>query len=105
MTTETAWPATRWGLSAPESYVVLNGPSASGSEAFKLGLMELVARGVWVLETVERRVLLSKKQVAILRGGPRETMPREQPLAAIWHLYQGLTPDGEPGVPVEKLAR
>ena len=105
MTTETAWPATRWGLSAPESYVILNGPSASGSQAFKLGLMELVARGVWVLETVERRVLLSKKHVALLRGGPRERMPSEQPLAAIWHLYQALTPHGEPGVPVEKLAR
>jgi hypothetical protein len=105
MSTQPDWPATRWGLSAAESYVLLNGPSASGSEAFKLGLSEMVARGILVLETIEQRGRFSRKQVATLRGGPREAMPREQPLAAIWHLYQGLTPDGEPGVPVEKLAR
>ena len=71
MTTDTGWPATRWGLSAPESYVVLNGPSASGSEAFKLGLMEMVARGVLVLETIEHRGRFSRKQVATLRDGLR----------------------------------
>ncbi|MDO8477084.1 MAG: hypothetical protein Q7W02_12990 [Candidatus Rokubacteria bacterium] len=38
--------APRWQLTAPESYVLLNGPRASGVEAFKKGLLELVARGV-----------------------------------------------------------
>jgi AraC family transcriptional regulator len=33
-----------WPLSAPESYVLLHGPRAKSIEAFKRGLLELVAR-------------------------------------------------------------
>src|SRR5947208_3626216 len=105
MQPEKTWPATRWGLTAPESYAVLNGPNASGSEAFKLGLMELVARGALALETIEQWGRFSRKSVATLRDGPRSGTPREQPLAAIGQLYQGvphkIATDGQPGVAVE----
>jgi hypothetical protein len=108
-TTGPDWPATRWGLSAPESHVVLNGPNASGSEAFKLGLMELVARGTLALETIEQRGRFSRKSVAMLRDGPRSGAPREQPLAAIWQIYEHVphkvTDDGLSRVAVEDLAR
>jgi hypothetical protein len=103
------WPTTRWGLSAPESYVVLNGPGANGSDAFKLGLMELVARGTLALETIEQRGRFTRKSVAMLRDGPRSGAPREQPLAAIWQIYERIphqvTDDGQSRVAVEDLAR
>jgi DNA-binding MarR family transcriptional regulator len=38
------WPAERWGLTAPESYVLYSAPTVSGSEAFKLALRELALR-------------------------------------------------------------
>ena len=57
------WPATRWQLSAPESFVLRNGPNASGREAFKLGLMELVGRGVLALDNPGKD--------AMLRDGPQ----------------------------------
>jgi hypothetical protein len=47
-----------WPLSAPESYVLLHGPRAKGVEAFKRGLLELVARDVLTVETRDRRGLL-----------------------------------------------
>ena len=43
-----------WPLSAPESYVLLHGPRAKSVEAFKRGLLELVARDVLTVETRER---------------------------------------------------
>ena len=109
MTTEREWPGTSWKLTAPESFVLLNGPAASGSEAFKLGLMELVARNVVQLETVTRGGTFGRtKQVALLRDGSRANAPREQPLTAIWELYRrcrATLVDGLPTVPVEDLAR
>jgi hypothetical protein len=76
---DSEWPSTRWQLSAPESFVLLNGPGASGREAFKLGVMELVARGVLVLD--------EPGTTATLRDGPRARAPSERALAAIWDVY------------------
>jgi len=43
--------ASGWRLTAPESYVLLNGAQASGVEAFKTGVLEIVARGALAIET------------------------------------------------------
>ena len=99
----------RWGLSAPESFVLLNGSSASGSEAFKLGLMELVAIGALILETTEHHVLFMERHVATLRDGPRAGAARPRALDAIFDLY-ARTPhqavvDGLPALAVTELAR
>lgn|SRR5215510_2848846 len=99
----------RWGLSAPESFVLLNGSSATGSEAFKLGLMELVATGALILESSEHRVLFMERHVATLRDGPRAGAARPRALDAIFDLY-ARTPhqavvDGVPALAITELAR
>jgi uncharacterized membrane protein YgcG len=106
--TPSAWPATRWQLTAPESFVLLNGPRASGSEAFKLGVMELVTRGALRLDNVTQG-RLRRHEVVRLRDGPRAVTPRERALEPIWSIYQR-TPshsfeDGEHGTRVENVAR
>jgi Golgi phosphoprotein 3 (GPP34) len=72
---------TRWELTAPESFVLLNGPSASGREAFKLGVMELIARGALAMDEAGTKN-------ATLRDGPQARAPRERALGAIWDVYQ-----------------
>jgi hypothetical protein len=72
---------TRWELTAPESFVLLNGPSASGREAFKLGVMELIARGALAMDE-------AGSKNATLRDGPQARAPRERALGAIWDVYR-----------------
>ena len=103
------WPSSRWQLSAPESYVLQNGPSASGREAFKVALVELVARGSLVLKTVEgpKPLLGRAKDVSVLVQGGKAPPP-ERPLGVVHELLQRVPEttfrDGTRGVPVEKLA-
>lgn len=98
-----------WRLSAPESLVLLHGQSASGSEAFKLGLMELVASGALVLGSVEQRMLMLTSQVAALRDGPRASAARPRALEAIFDVYartpHRLSLDGAPAVAATDLTR
>jgi hypothetical protein len=106
--TESEWPATRWQLTAPESFVLLNGTGSSGSEAFKLGVMELVGRGALSIGTAtEGR--FRHRQVTLLRDGGHPVAPRERVLEAIWSIYRR-TPsdsygDGQHGAQIEDVAR
>lgn len=66
----TRWPAKPWELTAPESYVLLHGRKASGLEALKLALVELVARRALLLEPVEVMELRGRMRRNALREGP-----------------------------------
>jgi hypothetical protein len=99
------WPTGSWSLTAPESYVLQHGPTASGQEAFKLALRELVVRGVLrIAEVEERGRLWGTRRTAVLTTGARPTPPTEQSLASPWLLFSGIPlqtfPDGVVGVPV-----
>ena len=81
-----------WPLSAPESYVLLHGPRAKSVEAFKRGLLELVARDVLTVETRERPRCfhLFTEQASFLHTGPNMSRSElaAQPLQAIWDIYR-----------------
>ena len=81
-----------WPLSAPESYVLLHGPRAKSVEAFKRGLLELVARDVLTVETRERPRCfhLLTEQASFLHPGPNMSRSElaAQPLQAIWDIYR-----------------
>ena len=108
--TPTGWPATPWELTAPESYVLLHGPSASGAETFKLAVLELVARGFLKLVQVEEASTLGgQHRLDGLVRGARAKPPAEPALASVWTLYASIPTrtfvDGSEGVPVDELAR
>jgi len=102
-----------WPLSAPESYVLLHGPRAKGVEAFRRGLLELVARDVLIVETRERRGLFRffTARTSFLLRGPK--MPwihsAAQPLRSIWDFYSrtciSVSPADPRGVRVRDLRR
>jgi hypothetical protein len=81
-----------WPLSAPESYVLLHGPRAKSVEAFKRGLLELVARDVLTVETRERPRCfhLFTEQASFLHTGPNMSRSElaAQPLQAISDIYR-----------------
>ena len=108
--TPTGWPATPWELTAPESYVLLHGPTASGAETFKLAVLELVARGFLKLVQVEEASSLGgQHRLNGLVRGVRAKPPAEPALASVWTLYTSIPArtfvDGSEGVPVDELAR
>lgn len=85
------WPATAWALTAPESYVLLHGPEASGRETFKLALLELVARGTLRLVEVGGAGGFGRgRRVSVLAPGVRPEPPAAQALASLWLLYSGV---------------
>ena len=92
-----------WPLSAPESYVLLHGPRATSVEAFKRGLLELVARDVLTMETRERPRLFHffTARTSFLLRGPN--MPwvhsAAQPLRSIWDIYSRTSISVSPGEP------
>jgi hypothetical protein len=102
-----------WPLSATESYVLLHGPRAKSIEAFKRGLLELVARDVLTVETRERPRCfhLFTEQASFLHPGPNMSRGElaAQPLQAIWDIYRRTslcTSWGDPrGVLVRDLPR
>lgn len=105
--------STPWPLSAPESYVLLHGPRAKSVEAFKRGLLELVARDVLTVETRERRGFFRffTARTTFLLRGPK--MPwvhsAAQPLRSIWEIYSrtciSVSPAEPRGVRVRDLRR
>jgi hypothetical protein len=107
------WPATRWGLSAPESYVLLHGSGDSGVEAFKLALEELVARKYLALVQVKQRGFLGRTSTTpVLTSGERAADPStlSGPLARLLDFFQIGIPmqtfrDGTIGVRVADFAR
>ena len=103
------WPEGAWQLTAPESHVLLNGPAA-GSDAFKLAVLELVARGVLRVVDVEQQGAFGRKRkVTVLARGANQTAPRERALAGVWGLYTETKAqtfaDGTSGVPVDGFAQ
>lgn len=102
-----------WPLSAPESYVLLHGSRAKSVEAFKRGLLELVAHDVLTVETRERPRCfhLFTEQARFLHTGPNMSRGElaAQPLQAIWDIYRRTslcTSWGDPrGVLVRDLRR
>jgi uncharacterized membrane protein YgcG len=107
---DSEWPATAWTLTAPESFVLQEGPNASGSETFKVAVLELVSRGALRLVEVEERGAFGRvKRTSVLAPGPKPRPPTAQPLAAVWLLYSGVPlktfPGGVVGVAVEDFAR
>lgn len=104
------WPATAWTLTAPESYVLLHGPHASGRETFKLALLDLIARGTLrLVEVTGRGVFGRDRRASVLVPGPTPVPPAAQPLASVWLVYSGVPlrsyAGGVTGVPVAALAR
>jgi hypothetical protein len=104
------WPATAWTLTAPESYVLLHGPHASGRETFKLALLDLIARGTLrLVEVTGRGVVGRGRRTRVLAPGPTPVPPAAQPLASVWLVYSGVLlrsyAGGVTGVPVAALAR
>jgi hypothetical protein len=94
----------RWEMTAPESWTLLNGVSAS-TQPFKLALTELLMRGS--LKIIESKGRFRGKTV-LLVDGPKAQAPSEPSLAPVWELYRGSktkTTDQGTGVPVNELAK
>jgi hypothetical protein len=57
----------RWELTAPESYALLHGPKREhGTQAFKLALIELIARKKISLVEEEKRGFFRRKGITLL---------------------------------------
>src|SRR5918995_530779 len=91
------WPASPWGASAPESYLLLNFQRRpEGKEALKLGILELLARHRLRLVEVERKGFLGRRAQAssLIWGTPPDGPPDGKPfalgtaLAPLWDVYQ-----------------
>jgi hypothetical protein len=83
------WKSDRWSLCAPASYVLRNGQNASGVEAFKLGLLELVARGTLKIVKQEETsgLLRRKREVSYVVSGSGAERPEELSLAAVFDVH------------------
>src|SRR5689334_23024249 len=93
-----------WNLTAPESWVLLNGAGAN-TQPFKLALTELLMRGA--LKIVESKGRFMGKTV-LLADGPKAQAPTEPSLQPVWELYRGSktkTTDEGTGVPIKELAK
>jgi hypothetical protein len=101
-------PTTRWELSAPESFVLLDGPDANGDQAFKLAVFELVGTGLLRVIDVDKTGILSqKRKTSVLARGDGGQEPGHGPLGSVWRLVQRTpqvsVPDGSMGVPITDL--
>jgi hypothetical protein len=72
-----------WPFSAPESYLLLHGPSASGRQALKLALTELVAGGQARLDRREARTLGFRRSVPTLALGRAPIRPLRAPVRTV----------------------
>jgi hypothetical protein len=85
---ETVETGGRWPLSAPESYLLANGPAASAAETLKLALTELVATGRLRLATQESRLLWLRRRTTVLAEGARRGRPVREPLRAALAAFE-----------------
>jgi hypothetical protein len=81
------WPALRWKLTAPETYVLNSVGQGFGVEAFKLAVKELVARRALRVEPVETRGWHGLRTArSVLVEGPVRLAP-EPSLAPVLELF------------------
>jgi hypothetical protein len=80
-----------WRLTAPESYVLRHQAESLGGEAYRLAVVELVARGTLRLRRVEKkRVPGWTYRRAVLCEGPRIDEVNEPALLPVLDLYDSL---------------
>lgn len=95
----------RWGVSAPEAYVLLHGPERARqpeSEAFRLALVELWARG-WISGSAGEGEPAETSGSRLVRGDS-DFAPRDRALVAALAVFESaLSEAGDPGegVPAE----
>jgi hypothetical protein len=101
------WPATRWELTAPESYVLQLPRPLQSVQAFKLGLRELVLRRALQVEQLESaRVVGRRRPRAVLRAGAQYASISETALAPLLAVHARVPQSrGLDGVLVEDFAR
>jgi hypothetical protein len=99
------WPAERWRLTAPESYVLRAPEHMSSVEAFKLGLREVVLRRGLRIERLEIASPFgrSRPKVALRQGTVAMTEPALTPLVELY--ARALRRRSADYVLVEDLAR
>lgn len=99
------WPSARWGLTAPESYVLQLPEPLSSVEAFKLALRELALRRALQVERLERKGPLARRRPkVVLRAGTNYlTEPALMPLLELHGRLTGRR--GVDGVLVEDFAK
>jgi uncharacterized membrane protein YgcG len=82
------------GLSAPEAYLLISLPLCDPSKALKLGFMGLVAQGVLVLETEDRRGLLRTRHIPHLHVASGSTDALPPVAASLVRVVRGAEPRG-----------
>jgi hypothetical protein len=92
----------RWHLSAPESYVLMEGRRASGVESFRKGLLELITRGVLRMEKCG-----PPHSTTFLVAGARSSQVHATagPLVSIWQLCDRIGDVRGTGVDVAALGK
>ena len=87
-------PARRWELTAPESYLLRYGPGRDVRpvSAFKLAMMDLVARGALTVNGVfvRRRWVRGTRAVWLLGDGPRKASVDEPALLPLILLHSSM---------------
>lgn len=90
---DTGQTGNRWGLTAPESYILLHGPEGGPGgveEAFKLAFVELAARGYVATDEGDTRA--GDDQTArddpLLFRGEADFPPKEGPLSAAFAAFE-----------------
>ena len=100
------WGMNPWGPSAPESCVLLDGPKGLGEEAFRLAVLELIARHrLTVAEESEPRNGTSTAR--LLLPGPEKRPTGHRPLDAIHDLFEEIRSSRveESGLRMKELAK
>lgn len=103
----------RWGLTAPESYILLHGPKGGpggAEEAFKLALVELAARGYVATDRGDTRAGEEEAARAdsLLFRGEADFSPKEGTLAAAFAAFDDAlsgVDNPEEGVPAAEVGR
>jgi hypothetical protein len=107
--TTTRAPSVAWELSAPESLVLRDGPSADRAQAIKLGLLELLTRNSLRLVDTTGRNWLGREQVEKLLVRGSQPLPDRGVLAPIAKAFlntaEKRTADGKSGRAIKDVAR
>ena len=98
-----------WELTAPESFVLRDGPRADRVQVLKLGLLELVTRGSLRLVDLEGHNWLRQSRVEKVLASGHRPLPNTGPLDPIATAFYNATPtnfaDGTSGRRISSVAR